>query len=161
VADEMLLKRAVMNISFKTKIRYNGQEFSSVDQLPPDIRAIYERALANKGKSMSTGTKVSTRLVVNGREVGSTDEMSEAEQKLYADVMQLVKEGATKDLGPTTAQSATITKSLPEAPNVSMTTPGSVPSETGWLTANQKKLVAVVAGLILIAVLAIAVRLLS
>ena len=160
----MLLKRAVMNISFKTKIRYNGQEFSSVDQLPPDIRVIYERALANKGKLMSTGTKVSTRVVVNGREVGSTDEMSEAEQKLYADVMQLVKDGATKDLGPTPAQSATIARSLPEAPNVSMMTPAAPVSpsiEDGWLTANQKKLVAVVAGLILIAVLAFAVRFLS
>jgi hypothetical protein len=145
-----------MNISFKTKIRYNGQEFSSVDQLPPEIRAIYERALANRpNKLMSTGTKVVTRLVVNGHEVGSTKELSEDEQKIYADAMQLLKDSATGDLGATAAQSAT--KPLPAVSNVSVTTPVSAPIETGWLTANQKKLVAIVAGLILIAVLVIAV----
>ena len=133
-----------MNISFKTKIRYNGKDFSSVDELPPEIRAIYERALANRpNKLMSTGTKVVTRLVVNGHEIGSTKELSENEQKIYADVMQLVKDSGTGDLGATAAQAAT--------------KPVSAPIETGWLTANQKKLVVVVAGLILIAVVVIAV----
>ena len=145
-----------MNIGVTTKIRYNGQEFSSVDQLPPEIRAIYERALANRpNKLASTGTKVLTRLVVNGHEVGSTKELSEAEQKIYADAMQLLKDSATGDLGATAVQSAT--RPLPVASNISVTTPVSAPIETGWLTANQKKLVAIVAGLISIAVLVIAV----
>ena len=143
-----------MNISFKTKIRYNGKDFSSVDELPPEIRAVYERALANRAnKLMSTGTKVVTQLVVNGHEVESTKELSEDEQKLYADAMQLLKDSG--DLGATAAQSAT--KPLSAASIVSATTPVSAPIETGWLTANQKKLVAIVAGLILIAVL-IAIR---
>ena len=147
-----------MNISFKTKIRYNGKDISSVDELPPEIRAIYERALANRSnKLMSTGTKVVTRLVVNGHEVESTKELSEDEQKIYADAMQLLKDGGTGNLVATAAQSATTTKPLPVASSVSVTTPGSAPIETGWLTANQKKLVAIVAGLILIAVLVIAV----
>jgi hypothetical protein len=89
-----------MNISFKTKILYNGQEFSSVEQLPSEIRAIYKRALANRpNKLASTGTKVLTRLVVNGHEVGLTKELSEAEQKIYADAMQLVKDSATNRFG--------------------------------------------------------------
>lgn len=146
-----------MNISFKTKIRYNGKDFSSVDELPPEIRAIYERALANRrNKLTSTGTKVVTRLVVNGHEVESTKELSEDEQKLYTDAMQLLKDTAKGDLGATAVQSAT----KPLLSNVSVTTPGSAPIESGWLTANQKKLVAIVAGLILIAVL-IAMRFLK
>ena len=148
-----------MNISFKTKIRYNGKDFSSVDELPPEIRAIYERALANRSnKLMSTGSKVVTQLVVNGHEVGSTKELSEDEQKVYADMMQLLKDSGTGDFGVTAAQSAT--KPLPVASIASVTTPGSVPIETGWLTTNQKKLVAIVAGLILIAVL-VAIRFLK
>jgi hypothetical protein len=146
-----------MNFSFKTKIRYNGKDFSSVDELPPEIRAIYERALANRrNKLMSTGTKVLTQLVINGHEVESTKELSEDEQKLYADAMQLLKDSGTGNLGGTPAQ--TITKSLSAAPNVSVTTPVSAPIETGWLTANQKKLVAIVAGLILVAAVIIALR---
>jgi hypothetical protein len=136
-----------MNFSFKTKIRYNGKDFSSVDELPPEIRAIYERAVANRtNKLMSTGTKVLTQLVVNGHEVGSTKELSEDEQKLYADAMQLLKDSGTGNLGATPAQP--------------VPTPVSAPIETGWLTANQKKLVAIVAGLILIAVL-VAIRFLK
>ena len=145
-----------MNISFKTKIRYNGKDFSSVDELPPEIRAVYERALAHKpNKLMSADAKVVTRLVVNGHEVGSTKELSEDEQKIYTDAMQLLKDSG--DLGATAAQSAATTQPLPVASIVSVTTPESAPIETGWLTANQKKLVAIVAGLILIAVFVIAV----
>jgi len=146
-----------MNISFKTKIRYNGKDFSSVDELPPEIRAIYERALANRpNRLMSTGTKVLTQLVVNGHEVESTKELSEDEQKIYADAMQLLKDSG--DLGTTAAQSAMATRPLPVVSEIPVTTPVSAPIETGWLTANQKKLVAIVAGLILIAAVLIALR---
>ena len=139
-----------MNITFKTKILYNGKDFSSVDELPPEIRAIYERALANRSnKLMSTGSKVLTQLVVNGHEVQSTKELSEDEQKLYADAMQLLRVkscashgGDLNDNGPTDHG----------------TTDHRPQDETGWLTANQKKLVAVVAGLILIAAVIIALR---
>ena len=145
-----------MNISFKTKIRYNGKDFSSVDELPPEIRAIYERALANRpNKLMSTGTKVVTRLVVNGHEVESTKELSEDEQKIHADAMQLLEDSGTGDLGTTAAPSAT--QPLPVVSKIPVTTPVSAPIETGWLTANQKKLVVIVAGLIVIAVVVIAV----
>ena len=143
-----------MNITFKTKIRYNGKDFSSVDELPPEIRAIYERALANRpNKLMSTGTKVVTRLVVNGHEVESTKELSEDEQQIYADTMQLLRVKSCASRG------GELNDNCSDA-----TPPGSVSpiaspqaAETGWLTANQKKLVAIVAGLILIAVLVIAV----
>ena len=144
-----------MNITFKTKIRYNGKDFSSVDELPPEIQAIYERALANRpNKLMSTGTKVVTRLVVNGHEVESTKELSEDEQKIYADTMQLLRVKSCASRGGELNDNRS-----------GATPPGSVSpiaspqaGETGWLTANQKKLVAIVAGLILIAVVAIALR---
>ena len=128
-----------MNVSFKTKILYNGKDFSSVDELPPEIRAIYERALENRSnKLMSTGNKVLTQLVVNGHEVESTKELSEDAQKLYADAMQLLKDSG--------------------APTDHKTTDNGPREEIGWLTANQKRLVAAVAGLVLIAAIIIALR---
>jgi hypothetical protein len=156
-----------MNISFKTKILYNGKEFSSVDELPPEIRAIYERALANRqNKLMSTGTKVLTQLVVNGHEVQSTKELSEDAQKLYTDAMQLLRVkscasrgGELNDNRPDTTPPGSMS---PIASNEPAATPSSGPSPTvaeiGWLTPNQKKLVVIVAGLILIAAVIIALR---
>src|ERR1051326_4947507 len=116
-----------MKISVTTKV--NTKKFSSVDELPPDLRAIYERALANglAGKSSisSTGPQVSTRLVVNGHEVGSTEELSEAKQKLYADACQLLKDsGATTATGsPTVGNTANDRVNLRNAVN-----------SEGWMT---------------------------
>ena len=53
MADDLLLPHA-MNISLKTKIRYNGQEYTSPDALPPEIRAVYERALASRAGDSAT-----------------------------------------------------------------------------------------------------------
>jgi hypothetical protein len=156
-----------MNISFKTKIRYNGKDFSSVDELPPGIRATYERALANRSdKLMSTGTKVVTRLVVNGHEVESTKELSEDEQKTYADAMQLlrVKSYASCGGGLNDNRSDTIPPgsvspiASTQSAAMSSSGPSPQPAEIGWLTANQKKLVAIVAGLILLVAVIIALR---
>jgi len=154
-----------MNISFKTKIRYNGKDFSSVDELPPEMRAIYERALANRSnKLMSAGTKVVTQLVVNGHEVESTKELAEDEQKLCADAMQLlrVKSCASRG-GELNDNRSDTTPSMPstaatQSAGVPSSGPSPQPIETGWLTANQKKLVAVVAGLILVSAVIVALR---
>lgn len=35
------------NITVKTKIRVNGQEYQSVEDMPADVREAYERALAS------------------------------------------------------------------------------------------------------------------
>ena len=126
-----------MKISVTTKV--NTKKFSSVDELPPDLRAIYERALANglAGKSSisSTGPQVSTRLVVNGHAVGSTEELSEAKQKLYADACQLLKDsGATTATGsPTVGNTANDRVNLRNAVN-----------SEGWMTKKQWTLILVV-----------------
>ena len=35
-----------MNVKIKTKIRYKGQEYSDPNQLPPEVRAAYEKSMA-------------------------------------------------------------------------------------------------------------------
>ena len=37
--------RPNVSVTIKTKIRYNGQEYASPAQLPPEVRAAYESAL--------------------------------------------------------------------------------------------------------------------
>jgi hypothetical protein len=71
------------------KIVFNGQEYSGVEAMPPDVRQEYEAALDLLGKMgdrdivskllHAVGLKVEAtirrNLVVNGKEYGSVDEM--------------------------------------------------------------------------------------
>lgn len=133
-----------MKINVTANIRTNTRKFSSVDGLPPDLRAAYEQAMANKaaGKPITAGIgpAISTRLVVNGHEVDPSKEMSEAEQKLYEDICHLLKSSGTAaaaDLPPITPASGPL-------------------DETGWLTRKQRSLVLAV---ILLAAVALALSL--
>jgi hypothetical protein len=83
-----------MNIKFKTNvktvIRYKGQEYSTADQLPAEVRSAYEVAFA-KGIAAIPGAK--QQIVFNGQHFASADEMPPAEKKLYEDAMGLVEDG--------------------------------------------------------------------
>src|SRR2546423_1217600 len=83
-----------MNINFKTNvktvIRYKGQEYSSADQLPAEVRLAYEAAFA-KGIAAIAGAK--QQIVLNGQHFATANEMRPADKKLYEDAMALVKDG--------------------------------------------------------------------
>jgi hypothetical protein len=143
-----------MKIRFTTNIRSNTQKFSSVDELPPEIREIYERAMASgPSRTGDDGNKLKTftKLVINGREVDPTKAMSEAEQKLYADVIELLKK-APATL--TTASQSDPTSTSTPLPPASSQQPVATPVDTGWLTKEQWKLVLVV---VVLAAVALAV----
>jgi|SRR2546430_15753827 len=72
-----------MKVNLKTKIKYKGQEYSSVDEMPPEARSAYEKAIAG-----DSGT-ISTKIVFNGREYASPEQMPTAERQLYEDAMKL------------------------------------------------------------------------
>jgi hypothetical protein len=72
-----------MKINVKTKIKYKDQEYSSVEELPPEVRAVYEKAMAMGGAS------VSTKIVFNGQEYASLDQMPAAQRKLYQYALKL------------------------------------------------------------------------
>ena len=72
-----------MKVNLKTKIKYKGQEYSSVEELPPEARSAYEKAIAG-----DSGT-ISTKIVFNGREYASPEQMPTAERQLYEDAMKL------------------------------------------------------------------------
>ena len=73
-----------MSITLKSKIRYNGQEYSSPAELPPDVRAAYEKALHQ-------GKVVSRKFVVNGQSFASEGEMPGDIRKLCDDVMGVIE----------------------------------------------------------------------
>src|SRR5437879_13213460 len=72
-----------MKVNLKTKIKYNGQEYSSVEELPPEARSAYEKAIAADSATLST------RIVFNEREYASPEQMPTAERQLYEDAMKL------------------------------------------------------------------------
>ena len=77
-----------MKVNLKTKIKYKGQEYSSVEELPPEARSAYEKAIA------ADSATISTKIVFNEREYASPEQMPAAERQLYEDAMK-VKRNAT------------------------------------------------------------------
>ena len=72
-----------MKVNLKTKITYKGQEYSSVEELPPEARGAYEKAIA------ADSATISTKIVFNGREYASPEQMPTTERQLYEDAMKL------------------------------------------------------------------------
>jgi hypothetical protein len=95
------------NISVKTKIRVNGQDYASVDDMPPDIRQAYERALATlagakhgglldtleKGIRASVQMTSNAKVIFNGQEYSSVDEMPANVRHLYQAAMATIEAG--------------------------------------------------------------------
>jgi hypothetical protein len=74
---------SAVSVTLKSKIRYNGQEYSSPAELPPDICTAYENAL-HEGD-------VKKRFVVNGQSFNSEDAMPADLRKLCDDVMSVIE----------------------------------------------------------------------
>ena len=72
-----------MSITLKSKIRYNGQEYSSPADLPPDVRLAYEKAMRE--------VPLKTNFVINGQQFANGEAMSADVRKLYEDVMGVIE----------------------------------------------------------------------
>jgi hypothetical protein len=139
VADE-LLDRHLMNITLKTKIQVNGQQYDSPDALPPELRAAYEKALAG-GAGPAANRDVKTFVSINGQRFSSADEIPAAEKKLYDDAMQLIRDSReVRTTADTTASSCPTTITAQSD------------TDTGLLTKRQIQLIIFVTGLIFAAV---------
>lgn len=78
-----------------TKITVNGREYDSIDQMPPDVRELYLRAMASMRQggglqASHTGEKnvlsystVRESIVYNGREYKSRDDLPPEVRKLF------------------------------------------------------------------------------
>lgn len=72
-----------VSITLKTSIRYNGKEYSSPAELPPEIRLAYEKAL-HEGA-------VKKKFVINGQKFESEDAMSPDVRRLCDDMMSVIE----------------------------------------------------------------------
>ena len=73
-----------MSITLKSKIRYNGKDYSSPAELPPDVRLAYERALHE-------GAVIRKKFVINGEQFTSEEAMPAEVRKLCDDVMSVIE----------------------------------------------------------------------
>jgi hypothetical protein len=88
-----------------TKITVNGQTYSSADEMPPDVRAKYDRAMAAMADRDNNGipdvlehpaqpgqtnvgvVRTNTRIVVNGKEYKSLEEVPLALRSLIGNAL--------------------------------------------------------------------------
>jgi 8-oxo-dGTP diphosphatase len=60
-----------LKVTVKTKIRFNGQEYTRVEDMPPQVRQAYERAMATLPKGgAEASTRPGTKLIFNSLKRG-------------------------------------------------------------------------------------------
>ena len=72
-----------MGVTLKSKIRYNGREYSKPSDLPPEVRLAYEKAL-HEGK-------VTRKFTVNGQSFSSEEAMPADIRRLCDDVIGVIE----------------------------------------------------------------------
>ncbi|MDA8243526.1 MAG: hypothetical protein M0025_05340 [Elusimicrobia bacterium] len=74
------------NINFKKKIRINGKEYDSEDQVPPELRQTVHDALLNSG---APGRR---KIVINGVPYENTESMPPDIRQIYDQAMKRAAE---------------------------------------------------------------------
>lgn len=84
-----------VNFDVKRKFIVNGKEYSSVEEMPPELREAYKKTVES-----GTGVRiekpqvsVKTKIVFNGREYHSLEAMPADIRRLYQSVMKSVETG--------------------------------------------------------------------
>ena len=73
-----------LKVNIKTRIRFNGKEYSCLEDMPPQVRQAYEKALAS-AQASGTGliSHTTSKLIFNGHEYASVDEMPADIRRMY------------------------------------------------------------------------------
>jgi hypothetical protein len=85
-----------VNVNVKRKFKINGKEYNSIEEMPPDIRNAFEKAMASKA---DTGTPLTTqtKIIFNGTEYQSIDAMPQDVRQLYEKVLNAAETGTAPD----------------------------------------------------------------
>jgi hypothetical protein len=84
---------APLNLNLKAKIRVNGKEYASAEEMPAKIREAYARAVGETAVLRSgarLATKLNAKIIFNGVEYDSANEMPVAERRLYQDALAAI-----------------------------------------------------------------------
>jgi hypothetical protein len=79
-----------IKVNVKTKIIINGKEYASPEEMPADIWAKYEQALAKRSATPNSSGTMTSKITLNGQSYDSVDQMPEDVRQLYKSVMATV-----------------------------------------------------------------------
>ena len=133
-------RRAEHYMGMSQKIVFNGQEYDGVDAMPPAVRRQYEDVMrlvrgedrvkveslveaGSQSKVIKVTTNVRTRIVVNGKEYHSVDEMPAQVRAAYERALAQA-EGGTSSGG----EPAALSPRTPAFPPTEEDTSGSIAS---------------------------------
>jgi len=133
-----------INFNVKTKIKINGKEYNSPEEMPEDIRNIYEKAMANRGSSApNIQVKTNPKITFNGQTFNKLEEMPADVRRIYDSVMAAVDKNG--DGIPDTLQGTEGTTLEPSAPFLPAQNQVIAPSKT-----NSRVIILVATGLLLL-----------
>src|SRR5262245_55688343 len=84
-----------MNARTKTNIRFNGCEYANADEMPPDIRAAYDRAVDDTPPLHSgarIAAKLKAKIIVNGNEFNHPGELSVDDRRSLHEALEALYE---------------------------------------------------------------------
>ena len=79
-----------MTVRFNTKIRFNGREYTSAEEMPASVREAYTRAVGETAVLRSGARlagKLNAKVIVNDKEFSSPGELPVAERRLLQDAL--------------------------------------------------------------------------
>jgi hypothetical protein len=74
-----------MQVSFNSKIRYKGRDYETLDEVPAEIRAPLDKALARVWSGTKGAPELNSRIVINGREFANSAELPPRYRRLLDD----------------------------------------------------------------------------
>ena len=79
-----------VNVNVKRKFKINGKEYNSIEEMPPDIRSAFEKAMASQTGSdqQANPATMQTKIIFNGTEYQSIDAMPQDIRQLYEKVLK-------------------------------------------------------------------------
>src|ERR687888_2659254 len=85
-----MLRHQPMAVGFTTKIRLNGREYASAEEMPATVRQAYNRAVGETAVLRSGARlvgKLNAKVIVNDREFSSPGDLPVAERRLLQDAL--------------------------------------------------------------------------
>jgi len=88
-----------VNVNVKRTFKINGKEYSSIEEMPDDLRETFKKAMAAQAASGQQADAAAgrTKIVFNGAHYESLDAMPQDERRLYE---KILKSAATGSVAP-------------------------------------------------------------
>jgi len=84
-----------ININVKRRFKVNGKEYSSIEEMPDDIREAFEKAMASQSRTghQANPATMQSKIIFNNMEYENIDAMTQDIRQLYKKVMTAAETG--------------------------------------------------------------------